>query len=162
MEENKLKTIKQLKAIFNAEQFIITGSTILELLGLTDKSLDIDILLYKPNNNAGEFIKKMMENYPAKTKPTGVGDLKGIFMYNGYKIDVFFIKEKRKTININNDYDITTVDEIIKAKKKYNRIKDWLQLRKISNLFFNETEFNKFLDSADPTNVLNNDDEDYK
>jgi hypothetical protein len=153
MEKKKLDTIKQLKAIFNAEQFIITGSTVLELLALTEKSNDIDILLYKPNSATDEFLKKMMEFAPAKTKPIDGSNLKAIFMFNDFKVDVFYINEKKKTININNDYEITTVDEIVKVKKKYNRMKDWLQLRKISNFIFNETEFNNFLDKVEPNTI---------
>ena len=44
------------------------------------------------------------------------------------------------------DYNISTIDHIVKAKKSYARNKDFFQLRNMARRIFKEEETNIFLD----------------
>lgn len=139
--------IKFLKSIMDCEQFILTGSQCFKLLGLTEVAHDIDIILVNPTTET----KKMLENiqllHKAKTKfpykEKGV-----IFMYEGVKVDVFFQTSKIDTkIKAWGEIDLNPIKNIISAKKSYHRVKDWVQLRKMSKVFFSQEEFEIFLNN---------------
>jgi hypothetical protein len=72
--------------------------------------------------------------------------LTSIFLYDGVKVDIYVGKRVLEpTLCIDGIY-YSTILHIVDAKKSYNRVKDWLQLREISKLFFIPEEFNKALD----------------
>lgn len=82
-----------------------------------------------------------MENFlPAPTH--FLYDAKGvIFMMDGIKVDTFFVKEKIQTDIKLFGIDVKPIKEIILAKKRCNRIKDWNQLRRLALSIFNEKTF---------------------
>ena len=55
------------------------------------------------------------------------------------EIDCLKVEYKEKMINIR------TAGHIIKAKKKYNRLKDVLQLKVISEMFYKPDDLDKFI-----------------
>jgi len=82
--------IKKLQVLLPCEKFIVTGSTALYYYGLVDKSGDLDIILCKPKEETIELLKRLQENYPAKTKPIeGYSSVSYIFMEGEVKVDIF-------------------------------------------------------------------------
>jgi hypothetical protein len=143
------KQIKILKTMFECEQFVVTGSYALSKFGLIDQSsvMDIDIILVNPKESTKELAARLIKDNPAKTKPTLNGDVNAIFMFDGVKIDLFYTDKKQDSLELS-DFEISKISTIVKAKKKYNRLKDWLQLRRLAKVFFNETEFNSYLNNV--------------
>lgn len=147
---NKEEIIKQLKALLPCEQFVVTGSYALQQMGLVTKAMgavgDIDIILVNPTEESVNILTRLQSEFPAKTKFEY--EKKGfIFVQDGVKIDVFIESVKEETELMFNGILLAKVDHIINAKKSYNRMKDWIQLRKISRLFFKEEEFTTFLNN---------------
>ena len=141
-----IDTVKHLKALLPCEQFVLTGSLALHYMGLSPQPNDIDVVLVNPTGESKSILKRLSEEFPSETKFNYDG--KGyIFMLNGVKVDVFFEDKKREAhLNIEGVV-ISTVPKIIEAKKSYNRMKDWVQLRKISRTIFKEEEFTNFLNN---------------
>lgn len=137
--------IKQLKTLLPCEQFVVTGSYALSKFGLSTKVGDLDIILVNPTEEALNILKRMTTEFPAKTK-FGSEEKGYIFMMNETKVDVFIQKECEATEIMVDGVLFATVSHIVKAKKSINRMKDWVQLRKLSRLIFKPEEFNEFLD----------------
>lgn len=137
--------IKHFQTLFMCEQFVVTGSTALHYMGLVDNPSDLDIILVNPTEETKELCQRLQDNSPAKTKPGGNGEVNYIFEYGNMKVDIFILKKKVETELLVDGFSITKLPTIIAAKKRFSRIKDWLQLRNLSRLFFKEEEFNGFL-----------------
>lgn len=144
------KIIKHYQTILQAEQFVITGSLAMSFMGLVEskKVGDIDIILVNPTAETVELLKRLSESQPARTK---VSEYKGesmfIFQHDEVKIDVFIEKIKIETELIVDGFSISPINKIIEAKKGHNRPKDWIQLMKLSKVFFNKNDFNKYVES---------------
>lgn len=144
------ETIKHYQAILPCQDFILTGSYVNQmLLGMKDeKPGDLDIILVKPETAALETLKRLQEkispeltsnpNYPTTLFRIKEGNL---------KIDFFIETTDRAFIVLKDNLKVTTILDTVSVKKSYGRLKDWLQLRKISRLFFVEEEFQKFLNN---------------
>lgn len=140
--------IKFLKTLLECEQFVVTGSQALVLMGLAESAADLDIILINPTPATKDVLVRLAEQYPAPTKFEYV-DKGIIFMHEGVKIDVFFLDKKIETsIQTNYGVDLNPINKIVLAKKTYNRTKDWLQLRNLSRKILSNEEFNSFLNSA--------------
>lgn len=137
--------IRQLKTLLPCEQFVVTGSYALNKYGLSSKIGDLDIILVNPSEESINIMKRLSIEFPAPTK--FLYEEKGfIFIMNGIKVDIF-IKKIRVDTEITIDGVLyATVSHIVKEKKSINRIKDWVQLRKMSKMICDENEFNTFLD----------------
>lgn len=141
------KLLKELKTMFVADKFVVTGSVALAKYKLMpiEKVGDVDIILVNPTKDSIDLAGRMATDFPAKGRPSQIGSLIACFIKDGKKIELFTRKEKESIIIDGIDYD--TIPSIVSAKKKYNRMKDWLQLRKLSRLFFKYEEFTTFLNS---------------
>jgi hypothetical protein len=165
------EVLLKLKTILSAQDFIVTGSFVLSEFGLIDKKKvsDLDIILVKPEKSTIETINRFMTDFPAKTKPKITeslpklevddddeveekpklkkvaqkphSDVSAIFMFDKVKIDVFVMDSCSYGFITVDGLKYTTIDSIIKAKKSYGRMKDWLQLRDMARNFFKEEEF---------------------
>jgi hypothetical protein len=146
-----VEKIKHLKTILPCEQFIVTGSYALSLIGLVDekKVQDIDIILVNPKDEAKALAESMMKQSPAKTTPYNGGSVNAIFTLDGSKIDLFYLDKKQETMKLE-EFEIRKLIDIVKAKKHFNRMKDWIQLRNIASKIFIHTDFVKFLDTYEP------------
>ena len=139
-------TIAKLKTMFTCEDFVVTGSYALHLMGLNDKPNDIDIILIKPTQETLNLVERFQKEHPAKTTAKEGTSLKGIFMFDGIKVDVFVSEKNIPALQLEK-FKITPVNHIVKAKKEMGRLKDFLQLRKIAKSIFSENEFQSALDS---------------
>jgi len=143
------KVIEEMLTDFQCDKLIVTGSYALYRLGLCKDFEDLDIVLENPTPVTLELLDRRMENAPAKTKPMSEyedSNLYAIYMRDGIKIDVF-LSNKCKTIGTDRGYALSTVDEIISAKLRANRIKDWKQLRKMALRIFPEKSFMNYLEN---------------
>jgi hypothetical protein len=151
------KQIKHLKTILKSEQFVVTGSYALKLLGFKSVSTsgDLDIILVNPPEETKELLARLQNDNPAKTKPTENSSVQFIFMLDSIKVDVFILNKKEQGVLHLTDYDIANLHHIVAAKKSYNRIKDFLQLRNLSLELFNKKDFFDYIDSLSPEQISN-------
>ena len=144
-----IEKIKHLRVLLPCDQFVLTGSLALHYMGLCPKPNDIDIILVNPTEESKNILKRLSEENPAETQFNYPGQKGYIFMLDGTKIDVFF-SEKKRVSKVNVDgIDISNIPDIVRAKKSYGRIKDWIQMRKTSRVIFKEEEFTNFLNKQD-------------
>lgn len=137
--------IKQLKTLLPCEQFVVTGSYALNKFGLSEKVGDLDIILVNPTEEALNIMNRMSTDFLAKTK--FLYEQKGnIFMMENVKVDVFIQKQPVITEIMIDEVLFATVSHIVRQKKTINRMKDWLQLRKLASSICKTEEFNNFLD----------------
>jgi hypothetical protein len=139
--------IKHFKALVLCEQFIVTGSFALHMYGLTDQPKDLDIILVNPQPESIDALKRLMEANHCKTKPIEGSDLIAIIKHNDVKID-FFKSTKRQNTLQTTSFEMAKVSDIVAAKKRIGRLKDWEQLRRISNKILSKDEFWHGLNTA--------------
>lgn len=143
---NKKEVLRELKVLLQCEQFVVTGSYALQQMGLVTESNDLDIILVNPTDESKNILERFQNEFPASTKFEY--ESKGyIFMKGGLKVDIFVETVREETELMIDGILIAKVNHIIGAKKSYNRMKDWLQLRKLARLFFKEEEFQTFLNN---------------
>ena len=138
--------IRHYKILLSCEKFVVTGSYAMNMMGIYNKEAeDLDIILLNPTKETVELLKKLQDESPAETHASGNDAY--IFKHEGKKIDVFTTNDiKRVSTELKvDDVFISKASDVIKAKKSYNRMKDWLQLRKMSQMFFKQPEFEEFL-----------------
>jgi len=144
---NKIEIAQHYKTLLPCEQFYVTGSTALAYHGLIELSsaADLDIILVNPTDAAKELLSRLQNDAPANTKPSGKAEVNYIFMHDGTKIDIFVQSEKVDGLLSHNGIDFSSIKHIVAAKKRINRVKDWIQLRKLSQVICKYEEFNTFL-----------------
>lgn len=123
-----MKVVKELQAILcGCEQFVLTGSTVVQLQGLTGESKDIDITLVKPTDATVEILRNLQKQFPYKGRES-----KKMFIldYHGFKVDIFITEVVPYDEKLNYDgIIISSIKQIVDVKKSYRRLKDLLQLR---------------------------------
>lgn len=141
--------VKHYQTLLTCEQFLLTGSKALSLMGLVDTNNvgDIDIILVNPTDEAKSILARLQKDNPAKTKPISGGKVAYIFMHEGIKVDVFIEDKMVRTVLNADGILLNPADRIVQAKKKSDRLKDWIQLRKIANKIVSAGEFESYLDS---------------
>lgn len=78
-----------------------------------------------------------------------------LFQLNGWAIDVFSCNDKGKGC-MKDSFNLALLTNIVSAKKKYDRLKDYIQLRTISRLFFKEEDFTNYLNDSTRIKYTNN------
>jgi hypothetical protein len=164
-------TIETLKTMLPAKDFILTGSYVLAKYGLVtwDTVMDLDIILVQPEVVTIEMLNRFMKEHPAPTTArlrstvlpvpeapslrAQVADIKNatvapvkkalqaIFIFNHVKIDIYIEDDFRETTLLIDGTQHTIVPHIIAAKKTYGRMKDWMQCREMSRMFYKDEEF---------------------
>lgn len=155
---NMEKQIKHLKTIIKAEKFVVTGSYALKLLGFNsmNSSSDLDLIVVKPTEETLELLARLQKEYPAKTKPTETSSVNYIFMLEGVKVDVFAhkVEFKENTLKLP-EYEITNLKHIVASKKRYGRMKDYLQLRNLAREIFKDEDFKNYINNLTPEQLSN-------
>lgn len=149
MREIIKETIKRYEAILPCQDFIVTGSYVTNLLlGLPKGEIgDLDIILVNPDTTALEALKRLQESLSPELASNPIYPIKMFRIKDsGIKIDFFLESTIREFITLQDGTKVSPILDIVKAKKSYNRMKDWVQLRKMAKLFFIESEFQSFLD----------------
>lgn len=147
------ETFKQLRLMLNCEKFIITGSQALKKYGLVTKTDDIDIILINPTKETKELLAKSQQDIPATTKAQFDSEmyenhsLLAIFKWNGIKVDVFE-SDGEPSLHIDG-FEYAMLTNIVHAKLEANRLKDWLQLRKLAAIFWTREGMAKWLNDQE-------------
>ena len=144
----KLEIVKHYQTIIECEQFLLTGSLALNLIGFNCLVKDIDIKIVNPSEHSLTMLKNLEKEFPP-SRPSLYPDNNTIrFTHEGIGIDVFIEKEKIKTsITTKYNIELAPLNHIVKAKKSMNRAKDILQLRNLSKEILSNEEMNKFMDT---------------
>lgn len=140
-----LEIVKHYKTLLPCEQFLLTGSSALLHYGLVKEGQpgDIDIILINPTDAAREILNRLQEANPANTKPSS-DTVAYIFKHENVKVDVFFETVKVQRPLTFDGIELNPINRIVAAKKKANRPKDWLQLRKMARAILTANEFETF------------------
>lgn len=149
MKQDKLDILKQLSTIFEAKQFVVTGSTIAALQGLTTKTGDIDIVLIEPKESTIEQLKRFVEQFPIHNAEVNkrLGENKMfVFKFNNQKVDVFIKYEMYDEKLQYAGYIISPLMRLVEAKKGYCRLKDIMQLKSWAEMMYKSSELEKELD----------------
>jgi ribonuclease HIII len=132
--------VNHYKTLLEGEKFYATGSLALAYMGLCEFSEvhDIDIVVVNPTDECKNIVNRLVKEHPLSTPSYSVYR----FRHEKTNIDVFFVgsSEKTRTIPSGDGFDIATVASIIKAKKGYDRLKDWVQLWNMGQNFCTENE----------------------
>jgi hypothetical protein len=157
--KNELALLKVVNMV-NAERIIVTGSTALYKMGLTQDVGDLDIILVSPDKVTKDILLFWQKQFPALTKAPENSQLFSIFTLHKTKVDVFIQRDfSERTIPTNKGYEIATVKWIVTAKMTYKRLKDWLQLRQIALDIFDETKFQRWLKETPMKQIIQSKDE---
>jgi hypothetical protein len=160
-------TILKLKTILLAKDFVVTGSFVLSEYGLVPKTsvMDVDIVLIQPEQSTIDTLNRLMAEYPSKVKLPSIGqipeaatgkksttkpplEISASFIFDKVVVDIF-IKDTLTYPTINVDgLKYTTIPPILEAKKRYNRMKDWLQCRDMARLIFVPEAFEAMLNTT--------------
>lgn len=167
---NKLEIIKHFKSILPCEQFVVTGSYILNMYGLTENQpKDIDIILVKPIKEIVDIVKNLEISSPVdsekkEVKPSNLvlekpknrpqEGLLARTMFDGIKIDFFITQKVQKTVKTI-DFEAALVKDIVAAKLSYSRTKDLVQLYKMANNIISTEDFLQCIKEADGIDEYN-------
>lgn len=148
MKKEKLEVIKSLKTILgDCEQFYLTGSTVVELQGLTGASNDIDVVIVNPSTACVDLLNRLITD-----NPTGINDNyngkanRFSFMFQGLKVDAF-----TDSLKIDNELTysgiiLSSVMQLVIEKKSYHRLKDLKQLKAWSEKLYKHSELESELE----------------
>lgn len=152
-----IETLQKLKVLLGKNQLIITGSTALALHGLgklTDAK-DLDLVLVKPDDASKEVLSRLQNDKPNKKIKQG-GSLTYSFFYEDVKVDIWAVDtHDGQLLTTVDGVQVASIESIIQAKLSYNRPKDWLQLMKLSKLFYSAEKMDAAISS------INTEDDEY-
>jgi hypothetical protein len=148
--ETQLKIAQHFKTVLFADDFVITGSVALTLLGFNVPNVkDIDIILVNPTEQTRELLVKLQqENPPKNLSPYPTSDVYR-FIHDGVEMDVF-VKSKPfqdSPVYSQSGIKIAPISHIVKWKLAMNRSKDYIQLYRLAKQIMSATVFNDFLSS---------------
>jgi len=145
--------IRYMQELFPADKFIVTGSYALSRLGLWNYPVkDLDILIYKPTNEAMELLKSLNDPPPEDDDyPEKEGQYKILFpQVNGeiLKVDIWVEKDEKRfetAIALADGITVATPVPLIKAKKSYKGLKHLMQRKMIAELFYTPGELETWI-----------------
>lgn len=145
-----LQKLRTLKTLLGKEELILTGSLALAYHGLLDfsEANDLDLIVVNPSTTALDVLNKFQAENPSKKWKEG-SPVTYSFILETLKIDVWVATnfEDSKYLVTEDGVKIASIKHIVKAKKSYNRPKDYIQLMNLANKIFNEQEFKQNLSS---------------
>jgi len=137
------KVIDHFKKLIDCEQFVITGTYALRELRLCKKVNDLDIILVNPSEDSISILDKLKTAKVDTGYPENKNQLSVYF--NDTRIDFFILKSSIDVIELKDGLTISTPNNIAKAKRHYNRLKDIIQLQEISEIFFKKSDLKAFI-----------------
>jgi hypothetical protein len=143
-----LEKLKTLQTLLGKEDLVLTGSTALAFHGLMNMSdaHDLDLVLVNGSDLAVGVLDKLQAANPSK-KHHAQSPVDYSFIYEGVKVDIWHLKAhgEKNYLLTSDGIKVSSISSIVKAKKSYNRPKDWVQLMQLSAKIFDNTEFTKVL-----------------
>ena len=141
-----LDTVKRLKQLLPAENFIVTGGLVLNLHGLADSYKDLDVILVNPPISTLETLENFMKAYPAETEPKQYENSpKAIFIFEGVKVDFWVVYKAPKITFEISGVTTTSISHILAEKQNAGRLKDWAGLKKMALKIFDSKKFEAWL-----------------
>ena len=140
--------IEHLQKLIVCDKIIFTGSFALEQMGLTGKVKDLDVLLFNPSSDTILVLNRLHQPYGVPNYPDNPNQFRIII--NNISVDLFITDKVENHLDIcweGMQLSISKVDGIINAKKSYNRLKDVLQLKSISEVFYKPEDLKNFINS---------------
>jgi len=144
-----LKLASHFKTVLPAEDFILTGSVALNMMGFKSNPKDLDLILFKPTSGTLEVLKDLVKKYPPKTKGSYPNNGHVYrFTHDDVEIDVFITSGKIESELYTGDkIKIYPLDKIVQAKILMNRPKDYIQLLKMSKQIISENQFERYVEN---------------
>lgn len=134
LQKRTLGILEDLKQDFPCGQFIITGSIALSLHGLIpakEDYNDIDIIIADPLQSTTEKLELLSRVNESHKNPSAYNTPNMYrFNYRGVDVDVW-IESKRNDLMMYCGFWVSGVKEIINAKKRFGRPKDYKQINDI-------------------------------
>jgi hypothetical protein len=147
----KLRIASLCKVLLQAEDFLITGTLALKLMGFNIKSVkDLDIILVKPKRSTLDILQTLENLYPPRNPSPYLVSMEAKqvfrFMHDGLSIDVF-IKDSnfKDALQTGDGIKIAPLNHIVEAKKSMRRPKDVFQLLALRSTILNDTELQSYL-----------------
>lgn len=135
LQEKDVMFLIELRQEFPCDQFIITGSIALSLHGLTpvkEKYDDFDIIMSGVPTTTIEKLDLLSRVHKSQKNPSKYNTPEMYrFNYKGTDVDVW-IEPKRNNLLQYQGMFVSGIKEIIDAKKRFNRPKDWHQISEIA------------------------------
>lgn len=142
-----LESLKQLKVLLKAQQFALTGSFVVNKIGLCDSYSDIDIVLVNPDKETINVLSELQEKFP-KNDSINTYKSESIykFTYNELKIDAIISNHILDSELTYGEFIISPIDEIVSAKKYYKSPKHMFQLMKWRDAIISFEEIRSFIE----------------
>ena len=141
------KVIEHLNKLISCDKIIYTGSFALNLMGITDKVKDLDVIVVNPSTDTLAVLERLHVPYTKTDYPKDPRQFR--IIVESVSVDIWVETNKMEDcLEVNYDgtvISIAKINHIIKAKKRYKRLKDILQLKSISEKFYKPKELETFL-----------------
>ena len=143
-----IEKLKTLQTLLGKEDLVLTGSTALAYHGLLEmtEAKDLDLILVEATTEAKSILDKLQAESPSKKHHIN-SPVNYSFIYEGVKVDIWLVDshEKNEYLYTKDGVKVGSIQSIVKAKKGYNRPKDWIQLMQLANKIFSKVDFEKQL-----------------
>lgn len=141
------KVIEYLNKLISCDKIIYTGSFALNLMGITDKVKDLDVIVVNPSTDTLAVLERLHVPYIKTDYPKDPRQFR--IVVDSVSVDIWVETNKvEDCLEVNYDgltINIAKVNNIIKAKKRYKKLKDILQLKVMSEKFYKTEDLLSFL-----------------
>ena len=140
------KVIEHLNKLISCDKIIYTGSFALNLMGITDKVKDLDVIVVNPSTDTLAVLERLHTPYIKTDYPKDPRQFR--IIVEGVSVDIWVDTKMDECLEVNYDgltINIAKVSHIIKTKKRYKRLKDILQLKVMSEKFYKTEDLLSFL-----------------
>lgn len=139
------KQVNEISKLFGKDKVVYAGSFALSIIGLTQKVNDLDIIIVNASKETTNILERLHEPFNADY-PKSENQYRIII--EDISVDVWLVDKEVDCLKV--DYkgkmiNIQAAGQIIKVKKKYNRLKDILQLKVIAEMFYSPRDLDKFI-----------------
>lgn len=136
------------KTVLPADDFVLTGSFALNLIGFSINFKDLDIILVNPKESTIDVLKDLQSKNPPKNLIDYPGREVYRFVYDGVDIDVFITKQTINTsLFTESNIKLYTVGNIVLEKLKLSRPKDYIQLKRLADQMMSQEKFDNYINS---------------
>lgn len=141
------KVIEHLNKLISCDKIIYTGSFALNLMGITEKVKDLDVIVVNPSTDTLAVLERLHTPYIKTDYPKDPGQFR--IVVDSVSVDIWVETNKMEDcLEVNYDgltINIAKVNNIVKAKKRYKRLKDILQLKIMAEKFYKTEDLLSFL-----------------
>lgn len=141
------KVIEHLNKLISCDKIIYTGSFALNLMGITDKVKDLDVIVVNPSTDTLAVLERLHTPYIKTDYPKDPRQFR--IIVESVSVDIWVETNKMEDcLEVNYDgitINIAMVPHIIKTKKRYKRFKDIMQLKVMAEKFYKPEDLALFI-----------------